>query len=259
MQLIEGSRHTMTMPKRTPFINAYVAITGLVAVPLLCYFVHPAIAGLLTMFAIVGATRGFPSIWATMEETSVVETYVDDGSDQLRAEAEAVIRRIEESNSVFLKTHTPTLRQLVELRAQLAIALQRLNASPVDVRAIENHAHKIEVEIKALDGSATETVRASLRQQKQLIERQRLLFQQRETRVRHMKMEIGRIDLQVAVLRDEVNLHGNNEEAMIAGLNELTRLTEETSTWIAENADLDRPALGKEFTSAKTEHPAVQQ
>lgn len=258
MQKIEGSTTTMTMPKRTPFINAYFAIGGLVAVTMTSYVVHPLASAIALAIATAVATR-YSSIWAYMEEQEVVETYVDDGTQQLRAEGEAVIRRIEESSSLFLKSHIPTLRQLVQLRAQLAAALQRLSASPVDVAAIEESGRKIERQIAALPEAATPAMRESLRQQKQLVDRQRSLAQQRDARVRHMQMEVGRIDLQVAVLRDEVDLHGNNEEAMLAALNELTRLTEETSTWIAENADLDRSAIGNKSNRHQKSSMAVPQ
>lgn len=240
-----------TLPKHTLMVNGYAAI-GVVGVALVtAFWISPAV-NILIVAGLLAALTSARSLWAVMSEQTVAVEYIDDGSEALRDEAESIIQQIEQSTSVFLASHIPTLRQLVGLRSQLAEHLKKLRSVPSgqDPKA---DLERINQQISNLSGKDASVVRDSLHQQQKLAQRRVDMHERRIERIARIEAEIRRIDMQVSVLKDEVMLHGNDEEAMLAALGELTKVTTETSTWIEENADLDRSTRVPNITRSKAE------
>lgn len=163
-----------------------------------------------------------------------------DTSAGAHADAEEVIALIESRGSPLLVSHVATVKKLVELRARLE---SRLNVLKDVVKGKDQNAVKDQLErsrkFRSAAGESDLALAAILKEQVALAERRALLHERALARGARFEAEINRIDIQIALIRDEVVLHGEDEAATLAIIQSVMASAQEASRWIEENKDLD--------------------
>lgn len=142
-------------------------------------------------------------------------------------------------DSPLLTTHSASLEQLVWLNLRLLLARQAIAAVVMGAHAERDRLDQQEAQIvqRLSDQTITPELRRSLEQQHAVIDQRQAAHADALRRQEHVDAELGRIDQQIALIREQALL-ATNEESVGASLDALAVSFNEANRWLHEQRDL---------------------
>lgn len=142
-------------------------------------------------------------------------------------------------DSPLLTTHSASLEQLVWLNLRLLLARQAIAAVVTGAHAEHDRLHQQEAQIvqRLSDQTITPELRRSLEQQHAVIDQRQAAHVDALRRQEHVDAELGRIDQQIALIREQALL-ATNEESVGTSLDALAVSFNEANRWLHDQRDL---------------------
>ncbi len=144
----------------------------------------------------------------------------------------------------IMRSHGDTIEQLVWLHLRLLSAGQGIatvqTSAREEARRLQEQEDGIDARLITPDLDAE--LRRSLEQQKQVIDARQAAHAQASIRGERIEAELARIDMQLALIREQALLSGN-ESLIGASLDALTSSFNEANRWLSNQRDLLGSAL----------------
>jgi len=144
----------------------------------------------------------------------------------------------------IMRSHGDTIEQLVWLHLRLLSAGQGIATVQVAAREEAKRLQEQEdgIDARLADPNLDPELRRSLEQQKQVIDARQAAHAQAAIRGERIEAELSRIEMQLALIREQALLSGN-ESVIGASLDALTSSFNEANRWLANQRDLLGSAL----------------
>lgn len=157
--------------------------------------------------------------------------------DALEQRARGIVALLEADP--IMQAHVDSIEQLVWLHLRMLNAgqsiAQVLETAGADSQQLQEHEDQIELRLQRTD--LDPELRRSLEQQQQVIDARQAAHAQARLRDERIKAELGRIDQQLALIREQALLSGD-EHSIGVSLDALTSAFNEADRWLDSQRDL---------------------
>jgi hypothetical protein len=143
------------------------------------------------------------------------------------------------ASSPLMASHADSLEQLVWLHLRLQAARSAVkrvvNGAAQDSNTLAQQ--EAQIDQRLTDPSLSPELRRSLEQQKTVIDARQEAHTSAARRLEHIEAELQRIDLQIALIREQTLL-ATDEERIASSLDALANSFNESSRWLSSQRDL---------------------
>ncbi len=156
---------------------------------------------------------------------------------QIEARAREIVATL--GQSPLMATHADSIEQLVWLHLRL-LAAQQAIGRVVDTASREAaalSAQETQIQRRMAGSELPAELRRSLEQQQQVIDARQDAHAQAQRRAEHVDAELGRIDQQIALIREQALL-ATDEERIGHSLDALAASFNEANSWLSSQRDL---------------------